>query len=303
MTYLWVHSVHRTTDTMPDFGDIPPEVSLQIFPHLPLKALIAGEGVCRLWKHFISIAEINPTRRSLWMLYRKTVNDPLFLPTRPWLLDNLRSFDRQAYIDALLAQHNYIPEGFRLWILEWPARAVIACAWPGLPETYCGGPPEGGDGIERIIGCNFLGRIPPLLHRLTLDLTELSLPDTSSDGESEMSRLDDSMADSSSSDHSDHSVQSERSDSDPEEYYRTREKFSYSPPPWPGHLVDITFPALLVWERSSRQTWLALDSTTPFGVYVGLLNTNYLPGESYQHTSWISWLEAQLRKIHREAWK
>ncbi|KAJ6486055.1 hypothetical protein C8R47DRAFT_933301, partial [Mycena vitilis] len=144
--------------------DLPPEVSLQIFPRLPLKALIAGEGVCRLWKQLISMAEINPTRRSLWALYRKIVNDPLFLPTRPWLLANLRPFDRQAYIDALLFQHNYIPEDFRLWILEWPARAVIACAWPGLPETYCGRPPhESGDDVERMIGCNYLGRIPPLV--------------------------------------------------------------------------------------------------------------------------------------------
>ncbi|KAJ7665080.1 hypothetical protein DFH06DRAFT_985784, partial [Mycena polygramma] len=149
---------------MPYFVDLPPEVSLQIFPHLPLKALIAGEGVCRLWKQLISMAEINPTRRSLWALYRTIVNDPLFLSTRPWLLANLRPFDRQAYIDALLSQHNYIPEDFRLWILEWPARAVIACAWPGLPQTYCGPQPdEDGDDIERMIGCNFLGRIPPLV--------------------------------------------------------------------------------------------------------------------------------------------
>ncbi|KAJ6572137.1 hypothetical protein B0H19DRAFT_1373024 [Mycena capillaripes] len=249
---------------MPDFVDLPPEISLQVFPHLPLKGLIAADGVCRLWKHFISVADINSTRRSLWSLYRKTVHDPLFLPTRPWLLANLRPFDRQAYVDALLAQHNHLPEDFRLWILEWPARAVIACAWPGLPQTYCGYPPEDGDDIERIIGCNFLGRIPPLVHRITLDLKKIRLPDYSSDGEGEMNEYLAIHPTDSGSEHSDDSRQSQLSD--PEGYYRSREIFNYSRPLGPGP-IEITFPALLVWERDdARQSWLALDHRSPFSV-------------------------------------
>ncbi|KAJ7665082.1 hypothetical protein DFH06DRAFT_1323471 [Mycena polygramma] len=280
---------------MPHFADLPPEVSLQIFPHLPLKALITGEGVCRLWKQFISIADINPARHSLWALYRKIVNDPLFLPTRPWLLANLRPFDRQAYIEALLAQHNYIPEDFRLWILEWPARAVIACAWPGLAETYCGRPPEEGDNIERMIGCNFLSRIPPLVHRITLDPETICLPELNSDGEG----WADGYGSESNDSDSDDSDQSQWSD--PEEYFRSREAFGYSPPPRSGeNPVHLTFPALLVWEYDERQVWLALDPDTPYAIYY-LQDVQYIHGESRQYPSWISWLEAQLRKIHREA--
>ncbi|KAF9560326.1 hypothetical protein CPC08DRAFT_477035 [Agrocybe pediades] len=37
------------------------------------------------------------------------------------------------YIDGLLSQHTYIPEDFRMWILEWPARMAISCLWPGIP--------------------------------------------------------------------------------------------------------------------------------------------------------------------------
>ncbi len=61
------------------------------------------------------------------------INTPGFLNTRGWTLDNLEPFDRQAYIDALLSQHPAIPEDFRIWILEWPARLAIGCMWPGLP--------------------------------------------------------------------------------------------------------------------------------------------------------------------------
>ncbi|KAJ7619610.1 hypothetical protein FB45DRAFT_755324, partial [Roridomyces roridus] len=145
---------------MPTFHDLPPELVLEVVPHLPLKALIAAEGVCRQWKAFVSIADIYPPRRALLSLYKKIVHDPLFhdLGTRPWLWENLRPFDRQAYLDHILAQHDYIPEDFRLWILEWPEKDVIACAWPGLPAVYCW---EDADDVERVAGYNHLGCIEP----------------------------------------------------------------------------------------------------------------------------------------------
>ncbi|KAJ7154618.1 hypothetical protein C8R46DRAFT_440921 [Mycena filopes] len=303
---------------MPAFDDFPPEISLQIFPNMRLKGLISARGVSKRWRELISLADIHPTRLTLLRLYQQIVHDPLFLRTRPWTLENLRPFDRQAYIDALLAQHNYIPDDFRFWILEWPARAAIACAWPGLPDVYV---PEGTDEVERISGCNFLGRIPPLVHRVTLDLMKIGPPDVSSDGDGDTeyffpypNKLDfadevhpdevHSHRDSNAIafDHSDEPAEAEDSDSGSEGYFHTHEEFRYSPPPWNGHPVDITFPALLVWERDDCQSFLALAPDTPFAVY--LFNYGmYETGQSRQHTSWISWLEAQLRRIHRQAAK
>ncbi|KAJ7619611.1 hypothetical protein FB45DRAFT_800061, partial [Roridomyces roridus] len=140
--------------------DLPPELALEIIPHLPLKGLVAAEGDCREWKAFVTVADIYPPRRALFNLYKKIIHDPLFrdLDTRPWLWANLEPFDRQAYLDYILSQHNYIPEDFRLWILEWPNKAVIACAWPGLPEIYCA---KEADDVERIAGYNHLGCLEP----------------------------------------------------------------------------------------------------------------------------------------------
>ncbi|KAJ7137635.1 hypothetical protein C8R46DRAFT_611467 [Mycena filopes] len=292
---------------MPDFDDFPPEIPLQIFPHMHLKGLISARGVSKRWRELISLADIHPARIGLLELYQRTIHDPRFLDTRPWTLENLRPFDRQAYIDALLAQHSYIPDDFRFYVLEWPARAAIACAWPGLPDDYItehGTPKkEGGDGraddVDRIAGCNFLGRIPPLVHRVTLDLSKLCLPQDSSDGESameEIRRESRRILLNASDDPS--ALLDEGEDSDPEEYYRTRDKFDYSPPPYHTPVL-VTFPALLVWERDdARQVWLALTPDTPFSVYI-LPSGIYYGGESRQFASWTSWLAAQLRFIHR----
>ncbi|KAK7042339.1 hypothetical protein R3P38DRAFT_2889872 [Favolaschia claudopus] len=149
------------------FNDLPNELLLQIFPHFPLKSLIAALGVRSLWRHLAPLAEINPARRGLLELYLQIIASPIFRQTRPWLLERLRPFDREAYIDSLLEQHNYLPEDFRIWILEWPAKAVIAGCWPGLPTTYYGLDSENKlmprrDRLFR--GCNWLGRQPPVLH-------------------------------------------------------------------------------------------------------------------------------------------
>ncbi|KAJ7619589.1 hypothetical protein FB45DRAFT_1095914 [Roridomyces roridus] len=149
---------------MATLHDLPPELRLQVFPHLPLKGLIAAEGVCRRWKEFIAI-----------------LHDPLFrdLDSRPWLWENFCALDRQAYLDHILAQHNYIPEDFRLWILEWPNKAVIACAWPGLPAVYCA---EDADDVERVEGYNHLGRLDAPLYKTGVELQRICHPYHCSDG-------------------------------------------------------------------------------------------------------------------------
>ncbi|KAJ6558991.1 hypothetical protein B0H10DRAFT_1967109 [Mycena sp. CBHHK59/15] len=139
---------------MPVVHDFPNEILLQFFPHFCLKSLVAGWGVY-------------PTRCDLLRLYKFLIKSPAFLKTRPWTLDNLRHFDRQAYIDALFDQHNDLPDDFCLWILEWPAQAVIDCAWPGLPYTFC---KLAEQTVDRTRGYNVLGHTPPLVHTIQLNM-------------------------------------------------------------------------------------------------------------------------------------
>jgi hypothetical protein len=138
---------------------LPNETLLQIISHLPLKSLIASRGVDQLWRQFVAVADVDPARRGLLNLYLTIVNSPYFLQSRPWVLANLQSFDREAYIDSLLSQYPRLPEDFRLWILEWPARAVVGGAWPGLPFPSCH--PDEADDIERFAGINWLSSLPP----------------------------------------------------------------------------------------------------------------------------------------------
>ncbi|KAJ7863808.1 hypothetical protein B0H14DRAFT_3443898 [Mycena olivaceomarginata] len=74
--------------------------------------------------------------------------------------------DAATYIATLLVQlqHASLPLEFRLWILEWPKKAVMGCAWPGLPATaYCS---TDDSNVQRMRGINLLGRAPqaPLVH-------------------------------------------------------------------------------------------------------------------------------------------
>ncbi|KAJ7166089.1 hypothetical protein C8R46DRAFT_997180 [Mycena filopes] len=151
---------------MPELFDFSDEILLQIFPNRPLKSIIAARGVCKLWRRLVPHSDIDAVRRKLLNLYYEIIESPAFRQSRTWTEDNLQPFDRQAYIDALLDQHDYLPDDFRIWILEWPAKAVIACCWPGLPYKFWGRNET--DDIEQIHGCNFLGRIPPIVHTVKI---------------------------------------------------------------------------------------------------------------------------------------
>lgn len=100
---------------------------------MELKPYIISHGVCKEWKRLLPLIEMHPIRNRLLELYRLMLRTPCFLGTREWIVKNLQPFDRQAYVDALLSQYPFIPEDFRMWILEWPARMAIDCMWPGLP--------------------------------------------------------------------------------------------------------------------------------------------------------------------------
>ncbi|PPQ92217.1 hypothetical protein CVT25_008990 [Psilocybe cyanescens] len=131
---------------------LPVEILLHMFSFLQLKPYIISHGVCKDWKNLLPLAEIHPTRRRLLALYHKIINTPYFERSLTWSLDNLEPFDRQAYIDSLLSQYPAIPEEFRMWILEWPDRLVIACMWPGIQLAD-----YGTDNFRRRFGFNWLG--------------------------------------------------------------------------------------------------------------------------------------------------
>jgi len=139
---------------MAAINHIPFELLLHVFSYLTLKSLITSHGVCRRWRQLIPSANVLPTRRTLFQLYLEIVSSPYFPQTRPWTLAKLIPFDREAYVAALLAQHNYLPEAFRLWVLEWPARVVFGCVWPGLPSINISD--DVADNIEKFWGRNRL---------------------------------------------------------------------------------------------------------------------------------------------------
>ncbi|KAI0810785.1 hypothetical protein BC629DRAFT_1003594 [Irpex lacteus] len=113
--------------------DLPNELLLMIFPLLPLQALIAARAVSHKWRHLAPLSDIHPTRRKLLSLYDQFVTSPAFHVTRPIIEPHLCSFDRNAYVSAL---PKATPEDFRMWLLEWPSRAAIACLWPGLDSKF-----------------------------------------------------------------------------------------------------------------------------------------------------------------------
>ncbi|KAL0954131.1 hypothetical protein HGRIS_005272 [Hohenbuehelia grisea] len=137
--------------------DLPQDILYDLLPYLPLQSLIATRGVCRAWRHAAELADIHPIRRELLNIYLDLIDRPWFLDSLKWPLENLRDFDRQAYLDTLLAQYNWLPEDFSMWILEWPARATFGWVWPGLPSDDFSGETT----FHRSSGINTLGIMPP----------------------------------------------------------------------------------------------------------------------------------------------
>ena len=118
--------------------DFPNEILLHVFSFLPLKSLINGRTISQEWTRLIPLADITPIRRALLDFYLTLIDSPIFLQTRPWVRANLQPFNRQQYISDLMDQHPYVPEAFRVSLLEWPTKAIISCNWPGLPNVHCG---------------------------------------------------------------------------------------------------------------------------------------------------------------------
>ncbi|KAF7342055.1 hypothetical protein MVEN_01792800 [Mycena venus] len=134
---------------MPTLQDLSNEVLLQILPHCPLKSLISARGVCALWRHLVPLAA-SPARRGLLDLYLRIIESPVFHITRSWLLERLHPFDREGYVNALLEQHKYLPEDFRIWILEWPAKAMSPTTNPTAPD-FCSKAAIGLGAVPRVV--------------------------------------------------------------------------------------------------------------------------------------------------------
>ncbi|KIJ41148.1 hypothetical protein M422DRAFT_256000 [Sphaerobolus stellatus SS14] len=62
---------------------LPTELYLELFAHLPLKALIDSRAVCHQWCNIVPTADIPPARRLLLDLYLKLTDDKYFYLPRP----------------------------------------------------------------------------------------------------------------------------------------------------------------------------------------------------------------------------
>ncbi|GJE88222.1 hypothetical protein PsYK624_043050 [Phanerochaete sordida] len=113
---------------MTQIMDLPDELHMLILAALPLPALLAARGVCKLWRALVPGAHIPAARRGLLALYLRAAASPAFLATRKDVLARTHSWNRDAYLSRLPAD---LPEDFACWVREWPARAVLGLLWPG----------------------------------------------------------------------------------------------------------------------------------------------------------------------------
>lgn len=112
---------------------LPAELQLEIASYLQLRELILLRNASRHWQTLINnnLSFIRHTRQELLRLWDDSIRSPYFLPSRSRVLPALRPFDRIQYLHSLF-HGRPLPEEFELWVLEWPAKAVIGCTWPGL---------------------------------------------------------------------------------------------------------------------------------------------------------------------------
>ncbi|PPQ96341.1 hypothetical protein CVT26_005025 [Gymnopilus dilepis] len=137
------------------FHDFPLEIFYHCLRCMPLESLIGCRNVCKKWRHLVaSYAEEDPDRRRLLDLFdfitksklpsKDSISKAYFksLDVYPPVIISKqysKSFERRAYLDALLAQTPVVPQAFLVWILEWPTHLVRPNQWPAQPprvSTY-----------------------------------------------------------------------------------------------------------------------------------------------------------------------
>lgn len=153
------------TPTKTTGDDLPNELLLPIFAHLPLKSLITSRSVCRRWRYLVTSADLDPERRRLLTLYLRATNTPSFLITRSEIISALTPFDRSSFIQMVRDNGiKVLPKEFRMWIEEWPAKAAIGWIWPGLDCTFYRGETSA---CRRHDFANTLGHNPPWIKTVT----------------------------------------------------------------------------------------------------------------------------------------
>lgn len=135
-------------------AELPNELLLRIFANLDLQSLITARCVDQRWRALVPFAEMGDARKSMLDFYIDLSVSPTFHKTRDWVKKNLKPFDRKQYISRLLEQYPSLPDDFRLWVLEWPEKAVIGGVWPGLPRRRYS--KKSADGVNVIPGVNWL---------------------------------------------------------------------------------------------------------------------------------------------------
>jgi len=145
--------------------NLPTELLLEIFSHLPLKSLIAARGVHQNWRRLVLLANLHLARRALLELYLSSIESASFISSRGLMLPHIRYFDRVAYIDRLREQYRnaLLPDEFVFWILEYPTRATTSWIWPGLDGAWCSETSP-----DSLYGDNCLSRIPPRVEKVYL---------------------------------------------------------------------------------------------------------------------------------------
>lgn len=110
--------------------ELPDELHMHIHQHLPLRALIAARGVCKLWRSLLPGSHLPAHRRGLLELYLRAIESPAFHASRKEVLARTHAFNRDAYAESLPGA----PADFACWLAEWPARAVLGLLWPGVRD-------------------------------------------------------------------------------------------------------------------------------------------------------------------------
>jgi hypothetical protein len=125
------------------------ELKSMVISLLDLQSLINLRQTCSTWKRVIDDASkldnvLQPARAKLLRLYLDLRTYESFRASRKVIWEDLKSFDRQKWLDGFAADMNrespdrnlVLPEEFATWILEWPERAVIGWVWPGLDGAF-----------------------------------------------------------------------------------------------------------------------------------------------------------------------
>ncbi|KAL6303039.1 hypothetical protein BKA93DRAFT_826924 [Sparassis latifolia] len=117
-------------------NDLPNELIIEIFTYLPVYSIFQVRAVSKKWCGLVAATPIDPVRRALLKLYLKAITSPVLLDTQPEVISYAAEFDGEAYASSIEAlTRRPLPEAFHMWLLEWPAHAVIKRLWPGLPSV------------------------------------------------------------------------------------------------------------------------------------------------------------------------